>query len=286
MHPVMLTVPWLGLEVRSYPVMLLLSIVVCQALGPRLVQRLEGIQPQVTRRALLWMGIAAFAGGRAHFIANFWSTLGLFSHPLELLAVWNGLHAGGAILAMTVVLPLVLYGLRVPPGRFADACVPTIGIGIAIARLGCFLGGCCLGARCDLPWCVAFPERSAPFDFQVEHHIIDASASASAPVHPLQLYFVAAGLLVSALGLWAYPRRRYPGHVALLGLATFSSTTAAIECFRADHLPDFYSWGPLSQMAWIAVGMALVSISALLYARTRLRWRTCTACASDVRRAP
>ena len=40
-------------------------------------------------------------------------------------------------------------------------------LGLAIGRIGCFLNGCCYGGVCALPWAVAFPQQSPPFERQM-----------------------------------------------------------------------------------------------------------------------
>jgi phosphatidylglycerol:prolipoprotein diacylglycerol transferase len=34
---------------------------------------------------------------------------------------------------------------------------PSLLVGLALGRIGCFLNGCCYGGQCDLPWAVTFP---------------------------------------------------------------------------------------------------------------------------------
>ncbi len=41
-----------------------------------------------------------------------------------------------------------------------DIMVPSLALGIAFGRLGCFMNGCCFGNVCDLPWSVVFPDSS------------------------------------------------------------------------------------------------------------------------------
>lgn len=58
-----------------------------------------------------------------------------------------------------------------------DIFVPSLALGIAIGRLGCFLNGCCFGTPTDLPWGLHFPsDRMA------------ADVFGEACIHPTQLY--------------------------------------------------------------------------------------------------
>ena len=65
----------------------------------------------------------------------------------------------GAVLASL----LVIWRYRMPLLATADAHGPSVALGLAIGRLGCFFNGCCYGDPCDLPWAVQFPAGSSPW---------------------------------------------------------------------------------------------------------------------------
>src|SRR5262245_48130209 len=134
MHPILLDAPSLGITIASYNACLLLAVVACFAIGPRWVAALEGLDSRRVCRAMLLLGVAAFAGARLHFVLNQWPDFA--DRPLAALRIWSGgLHAAGGIALLALACPLVLRWLRIPIGRFADGFAPTVGIGIAIARL-------------------------------------------------------------------------------------------------------------------------------------------------------
>jgi prolipoprotein diacylglyceryltransferase len=118
---------------------------------------------------------------------------------------------------------------------------------------------------CTLPWCVSFPAGSPTHAFQAARGLVAPGAVHALAVHPLQLYFATAGLLVVLVGLWLHPRKRYDGQVALVALLLFSASSAALEPFRAD-IPQRVYWGPLPQLEWIALGMTAAAIAALAIA--------------------
>jgi phosphatidylglycerol:prolipoprotein diacylglycerol transferase len=64
------------------------------------------------------------------------------------------------------------YKYKMPPLATLDLIAPSLMLGIAIGRIGCFLNGCCFGGTCDLPWAVTFPSRpwaSPTYVYQVQH---------------------------------------------------------------------------------------------------------------------
>lgn len=243
--------------------MLALAVAVSMWVGPRWAHALEGIDPRTTRRAFLGLTAAAFAGGRLHVVANYWGHYA--AHPAAIAKFWAGLHAGGAIVAIAVALPFVVRRLDVPVTKFADALVPTFGVGVAIARFGCFLHGCCFGTPCTLPWCVAFPPTSDVYTLQASLGVISPGAARAAPVHPLQLYFAAAGLVITVVGLRLHRRKAYEGQVALAALVLFSASSAWLEAFRGE-IPQRIYWGPLPQLEWIALALTAVSFAGLAMA--------------------
>ncbi len=261
MHPVLLDIPSLGITILSYRVCLLLAVLVCWAIGPRWVAALEGLDPWRVFRAMVLLAAAAFAGARIHFVASHWGDFA--DRPLAALQFWSGgLHAGGGIVLLTVATPFVLGWLRLPFGRFADGLMPTAGLGIAIARLGCFLHGCCFGTICSWPWCLTFPQDTYIYQYHADLGVLPPGAARTLPIHPLQLYFAASGLMITVAALWLHPRKRYDGEVALVSLVLFSASTALLEFLRADAQPRLY-WGTLPQLTWIALAMTAASCVAL-----------------------
>jgi prolipoprotein diacylglyceryltransferase len=69
------------------------------------------------------------------------------------------------------------------------AAAPAMGLSVALARAGCFMGGCDLGAASSLPLAISFPAGSWAFRSQLTSGLLPATAAAALPVHPLQLYF-------------------------------------------------------------------------------------------------
>ena len=184
MHPTLLEVPSLGITLASYHACLLLAVIVCFAIGPRWVAALEGLDRRRVFRAMLLLGVAVFAGARFHFVLNQWASFA--DHPVDVLRIWSGgLHAGGGIVLLALAAPLALRWLALPVGRFADGFVPTVGIGIAIARLGCFLHGCCFGTLCAWPWGVSFPRDTYIYQYHADLGVLPPGAAHTLPIHPL-----------------------------------------------------------------------------------------------------
>lgn len=133
--------------------------------------------------------VAGVIGGRLGYVLIFWRSYA--SDPLSILRVWEGgmSYFGGFGLAILAGW-WFLRRRRLDVWRVADLAAPSIALGYAIARIGCFAAGCCYGAPTELPWAVVFPGQGHP-------------------VHPTQLYSTVMNLIIffvlARLERWSYP---------------------------------------------------------------------------------
>jgi phosphatidylglycerol:prolipoprotein diacylglycerol transferase len=259
-YPTLIDLPDFHLVLRAGETGVRLGVLTCLWLAPRCAEALAGVDRRKARRAAIVLAIVFLAGARLHFVVNQWRTYA--GHPFRALMIWGGsFHLPGGIIALLLATPAVCRWYAIPLGRFNDAGTPAVGIGVAIARLGCFLQSCCFGSICGWPWCVTFPLDSLPQVIHARHGLVPEGGR-SLPVHPLQLYFFAAALLITAISVWLYPRRRYDGQVALVALLLYSAISAALEFLRADYYPRAY-WGSLPQLEWTTLAMTVAALAAL-----------------------
>ena len=126
-------------------------------------------------------------------------------------------------------------------------------LGQFFGRIGCFMAGCCYGAPADLPWAVTFtnPQSLCPI---------------REPLHPSQLYEAILALGVFGLLYGVRTRKRFDGEMLLAYFALAGLVRFVVEFFRSpvDYRgPVLWGWMPLTQL--VALGLALVSGSLLLY---------------------
>jgi phosphatidylglycerol:prolipoprotein diacylglycerol transferase len=140
-----------------------------------------------------------------------------------MLAVWQGgLTLYGGIVAGTVVGLTAARQMSLPMWTVADALTPAFALGTVFGRIGCFLNGCCYGVPTTLPWGVRFPADSfAGLEF------------GNAPLHPSQLYFALAGLVLFGV-VWALRKRLdTPGFVFWSFLLMFALVRIPLDATRA-----------------------------------------------------
>ncbi len=196
MHPEILR--WGVLRITSYGLMLAVAFLVGTWLALRESRRL-GLDEDHVVTVILVALVAGVVGARALYVAE--HLRDFRGSYLSVLALWQGgLTLYGGVVAGTVAGLFVARRMGLPMWVTADALAPSLALGTVFGRVGCFLNGCCYGHPTRLPWGVVFPPDSfAGLEF------------GPVPVHPAQLYFAAAGLLLFGVIWWMRRRVRVPG---------------------------------------------------------------------------
>ncbi len=217
MHPDVLR--WGVLHITSYGVMLAIAFLGGTWLALREARRLGLDEERVLSLILLTL-VASILGARALYVMEHLRDFrGTY---LSVLALWQGgLTLYGGIVGGTLVGLLAARRMGLSMWVVADAMTPSLALGTAFGRIGCFLNGCCYGHPTRLPWGVVFPPDSfASLEF------------GPVPVHPSQLYFAAAGFVLFALA-WALRRRpRVPGVLFWGFIAAFALVRIPLDLTR------------------------------------------------------
>jgi phosphatidylglycerol---prolipoprotein diacylglyceryl transferase len=156
----------------------------------------KGLNPDIIADVGFWVILSAIIGARLYFV---------FLHPEEfkgnLLSIINPFQDG-----MIGIGGLVMYGgfigaivsaflyfkiKKLPFLPYADAMAPSIGFGIMLTRIGCFMNGCCYGAAATGTCAMSFPTASPAGSFQ--HHIHATG------LYPSQLFESGGGLAIALI---------------------------------------------------------------------------------------
>jgi len=248
MFPILIKIG--SVELRSYGVMIALAFVVGTWLGLREARR-KGFDPELIYDLLFVAMLCSLAGARLYYVLVS-EPLEYLSHPLSILAVWNGgmaLHGGllGGLLGGW----WFTRSRRLPFWRFADTVTPSIMLGQAVGRMACVLNGCSYGKPTSLPWAIIFtnPNSAAP------HNV---------PLHPTQFYELSADLTLFGL-LWLLRTRlRFDGQLFLLYWMSYGIARLILESFRGDSLMV----GGLIPVPQLASGVIIV-LAAWVYLNRR-----------------
>lgn len=181
------------------------------------------------------------------------------------LVIYGGLLGG--VLAYAVFLKRRGASLL----HVGDCIAPSVPIGQAFGRLGCFLNGCCFGSVCDGPVGVRFGRGTEAMPNPVfQHHAaagwIEPSALLSLPVHPTQLYAAGADFLLFLLLVWFGPRRHARGETFALYAVAYPVVRFGLEAFRDDS--ERFAFGlTVAQMLSVAAFLGGVAFFAALRVR-------------------
>jgi phosphatidylglycerol:prolipoprotein diacylglycerol transferase len=155
--------------------------------------------------------------------------------------------------------------------ELGDVVVPTLFLGLAFGRIGCFLNGCCYGDRCDLPWGVHFPMGSVPDMSLVLRGYLGADQDFSPRLHPTQLYSSLSAFILFFLTDTYFKYRPRNGSVIALGSFTYAITRFTVEFLRDDEVGQFHTSLTISQWFSIVLFIFAVVFTAWLARRPELR---------------
>lgn len=250
---------WIGLwDVRPQPTWVIspaalqiLAILLVLVLSMWLAAR-RGLDP----KGMYWAGVcgivAALAGGQlwagaSEFIAHGGGAL-VWGGPAGVIGAFCGaLLAGGIYLRWTGRSLLV----------HADAAVPAIALGYAVARLGCLIAGDDFGIPTAGAWGLRFGSFTEALAFQSGTGLVAPDATWTLPLHPTQIYHALLGLAGFVVLLQV--RSATPGMRFAAALMMYGAGRFVIEFFRGDAIPI---WGPLdinhfASLVMLIAGLAL-----------------------------
>ncbi|MDR1924729.1 MAG: prolipoprotein diacylglyceryl transferase [Planctomycetaceae bacterium] len=165
-----------GFPVRGYGVCLLFAFLSAIGLSAWLGSS-RGIPVDAVVSLGFWVTICGILGTRVFYVTEYWDRMEVsVDGKLQLLpTLFNivnisngGLVVIGGIIGGTIGATIFAWRNKYNALVILDLIVPTVMLGIAIGRIGCFLNGCCFGGVCDLPWAVTFPVGSPAHICQIE----------------------------------------------------------------------------------------------------------------------
>ena len=256
-------------DIAFYGVLVAIGTLVGVSLGV-VRARKSGVKSTDVLDLALWVLIAGLVGARMFYLISEVDWTRESRSFLNVIKVFfkfrqGGLvFYGGLLLAIAVgIVYLVVKKLSV--WKFADIAAPSVAIGIAFARIGCYMNGCCWGKPCPegSPFrflCVAFPKGSLPAGFY---------GQANLPLYPTQFIHSINALMLFVVLSIIYWRKKFDGEVFWLFVAMYAVTRFSIEFLRGDNQPVFLGTFTVSQ----AVSLVLLpaSLIALFVLRARAR---------------
>ena len=207
---------------------------------------------------MLFAGVLGVVlGGRLGYVL-FYKPEYYLSHPLEILALWQGGMAfHGGLLGVIAAMAYYAWKTRRHFFEVADLVAPCVPVGLAAGRIGNFINGELWGRVADpsLPWAMVF------------------RGAGEWPRHPSQLYQFGLEGMALFLLLWWYGRKPRPlGAVAAWFLIGYGSFRFVAEYFREpDNFLGLLALN-MSMGQWLCVPMIGAGLAFLVLSQ-RGFWR-------------
>ena len=217
MHPVLFKLG--SITVYSYGLMIAIGFLAGILLAMREARRL-GEDPEKIMDLGFYILVAAIVGSRLFYVVTAWDMFA--GNPMEIFKIWKGglVFYGGFIGAVTAaVIYMRLKQLTV--WKTADILAPSLALGQAIGRLGCFLAGCCYGRPSHAFWAVTFTDKTC-------------LAPVNTPLHPTQLYSAFSNLAIFVILFILSRRNTVTGRVFWTYVLLYGLTRSMIETLRGD----------------------------------------------------
>jgi phosphatidylglycerol---prolipoprotein diacylglyceryl transferase len=179
----------------------------------------------------------------------------LFRRPLQTI-VKPGYMLHGGIAGGVVGLWAVAVIADVPVFRLLDAPALALPLGEAIARLGCYVYGCCWG-------------RPTESRFGVRYTSPDSKVVRCAPhlhnvkIHPAQLYALCIYLAMFAVMYAILPLMPFDGALTAIYFIGHSAIRYSLEFFRQDDRGKL--WGKLTHTNLYSLAMVLGGVAILVW---------------------
>jgi phosphatidylglycerol:prolipoprotein diacylglycerol transferase len=142
---------------------------------------------------------------------------------------------------------------HLPGWKIADCVAPGLALAQGIARVGCFLAGCCWGVPTRLPFGVTFASEQA-------HSITGVPLGVR--LHPTQLYEAALVLLAIPFLLRLRKHKSFDGEVVLAYILYYAIVRFFLEFLRGDprgsYVNDLLSTSQLISLLIIPIAAFLM----------------------------
>lgn len=159
-----------GLPIRGFGIMMALATVSAVGLGLYRARKM-GLDPDALMALAMWMFVPGLLGARLFYVVQYWREFARPEWQDTLLALFNFTNGGLVMYGSVIVgLPCGIYYLlrhKLPMLAIADIIAPSMVVGLALGRIGCFMNGCCYGGLCEGPLGLTFPPDSPP---HARHH--------------------------------------------------------------------------------------------------------------------
>lgn len=255
MEPILIQIG--PITIRWYGLMIALGCLAGLWVAGKEAQR-KGIDKQKIQDFFLYAIFGAIIGSRLYYVA-FSDGAQFWDNPLSIFAIWQGgLSIHGGILGGLLVALLYTRKKGISFWTLADTVAPSLILGQALGRIGCFFNGDAHGYPTSLPWGLVYsPESPAGQMFPGQ------------PLHPTQLYEMVFNFIIFGI-LWKVRKKvKVDGQLFLLYVVLYSLIRIFVEHFRADKLVYFGDLSAAQSIGVVGIVLGFVLMLALKRKKTQ-----------------
>lgn len=231
-------------ELRSYGIILALSFFLGLWLSAR-EAKTRGLDPALVHDFAFYALLGGIVGARIYYVV-FSNPAYFLQKPWEIVAVWHGgIGILGALAGGFLAALWYCRNKQLSFWRFADALAPGVALGQAAGVIACLLNGDSYGKPADVAWTITYTDPRA-------------MAPLNVPLHPVEIYEMAAYLLVFLLVWQTRDKYKTPGFSFLTYLAGYGAARFAVEFFRGN--PAIFAWGvPAAQVFGVVLVLTAIA---------------------------
>lgn len=197
------------IKIYSYGIFLALAFLMAAFVAFKETKR-KGYDGDIAYDIVLMAIIGGILGARIFYVIGHFEYF--LESPLDIFKIYEGgLIFYGGFLGGAIAILLYLRLKNLPIGDFADVVAPSLAIGSAVGRLGCFFNGCCYGKPATIPWAI---------------HFFDANR------HPTQIYEFLMNLSIFGILWFARKKITRSGFLFLTYLMLYSIARFCVEFLR------------------------------------------------------
>lgn len=220
------------------------------------------LDPEQISNLFFWILLAGIVGAKLLYVIGYWKpseqSLG------QMLFSRSGLVFQGALVGSIIAAVVYMRIYKMPAWKTLDVLAPSISLGYAFGRVGCFFSGCCHGKVCGITG-----YHSVSGEFFPSGEVVSTSDAPfvalifkegglgsihGQPLYPTQLYEAACAFALYLALAWLFKRRLFDGQVILVYLLFASVFRYFIEFFRGDKITRFLD-GQVTQAQLISLAL-------------------------------
>jgi len=241
MHPIIASFG--PITIYTYGLMVGIAFVIGIYIAKREAVR-KNIQPDLIYDLALYLIIGSLAGARLYYLL-FFDPASFIKNPIAIIKIWQGgLAIHGALLGGVLSAILFSKKRKISFWILVDVIAPSVILGQAIGRIGCFLNGCCFGVPTESKLGICFPKGSMA-DF----------AYNGLAVHPTQLYESTLNIIAFSVLLSLRQKIKFSGGIFSLYLMMYGCIRLVVSSLRGDSM---LIWGTNIKIAQVISGIIFI----------------------------